>query len=78
MAIKVFIGLCMLGEAFLAYVLFHFIQEGRRGQPGSRLSSLYRYTPAAAASTRVTRSRVIQITVPQGHKEDARAGRRAS
>ena len=78
MAITIFKGLCMLGEAFLVYVLYYFIQEGRRGQARRRLSALYRYTPAVDAGTRVTRRRVIQITIPQGYKTDAGIGRRAS
>jgi hypothetical protein len=40
MAIKIFMGLCMLGEGFLVYFLFHFIQEGRRVQAGRRPFSL--------------------------------------
>ena len=77
MAIKIFMGLCMLGDGFLVYVLFHFIQEGRRGQAGRRPFS-YQYSPAAGAGARVTRRKVIQITIPPGHTGHTGAGRRVS
>jgi hypothetical protein len=57
MAITIFLALCMLGEGFLVYVLFHFIQEGRRGQAGRRLSSACRFSPAASAGSRTERVR---------------------
>jgi hypothetical protein len=78
MGIRIFLALCMLSEVFLVYVLYHFIQEGRRGQAGRRTSSLHRYGAVAAASGRATRRRVIQITIPESYEEHTGAGRRAS
>ena len=77
MAITIFLGLCMLGEGFLVYVLFHFIQEARRGQASRRPSPFYRYSPAASAGSRAARGKVIEITDPERDEGRIQAGQRA-
>jgi len=65
MALNIFMGLCVLGEGFLAYVLVNLIRDGRRRGSDSRPAPLYYRIPAGDARARPMRRKVIQINVPK-------------
>lgn len=76
MAITIFLGLCVLAEGFLVYVLVQFVREGRRLQAGRRPSSYL--CSLAGGRAQVTGRKVSQITIPEGYPGDTQSGQRAS
>jgi len=40
MGTKMFLALCAAAEAFLLYVLFHFVKEGKRSRPNQKVVSI--------------------------------------